>query len=329
MSLATRCPSCSTTFRVVQDQLKVCDGWVRCGRCDEVFSALEALFDLEREGTQERPHETERAAPQDVPGRNHEGEASVAVPVGGIAGVRLDNGDGDFAGRDEGDCDVLAPGFEAWGIGPRVSSEDRHADGIQSPRPFESVRVGAGSESDASGLAAADDLGDLEFVRHAQRKARWASPGIRIALAGMSLSLLCALAAQVAHHYRDDVVSRWPDAKPAVSAWCAWANCTVGAPLRLEDIVVESSTLSGAGTPDAFWLAVALRNRGTLAVAMPDVELSLTDSSGRLLARRALTLAELRASSALLQPGADSTLRVPLIATGLRVTGYTVEIFYP
>ena len=49
MSLATRCPVCGTTFRVVQDQLKVSEGWVRCGRCDEAFNALEGLFDLARD----------------------------------------------------------------------------------------------------------------------------------------------------------------------------------------------------------------------------------------------------------------------------------------
>src|SRR6218665_1471988 len=49
MSLATRCVACGTVFRVVQDQLKVSEGWVRCGRCDEVFNAIEGLFDLERD----------------------------------------------------------------------------------------------------------------------------------------------------------------------------------------------------------------------------------------------------------------------------------------
>jgi hypothetical protein len=34
---------------VVQDQLRVSDGWVRCGRCAEVFDAREQLFDLDRE----------------------------------------------------------------------------------------------------------------------------------------------------------------------------------------------------------------------------------------------------------------------------------------
>jgi predicted Zn finger-like uncharacterized protein len=52
MSLATRCTSCGTIFRVVQDQLKVSDGWVRCGRCNEVFNAMEGLFDLQRDAPQ-------------------------------------------------------------------------------------------------------------------------------------------------------------------------------------------------------------------------------------------------------------------------------------
>lgn len=43
MSLITCCPSCGTKFRVVADQLRISDGWVRCGRCQEVFDATQAL----------------------------------------------------------------------------------------------------------------------------------------------------------------------------------------------------------------------------------------------------------------------------------------------
>jgi predicted Zn finger-like uncharacterized protein len=46
MSLATRCPACGTAFRVVQDQLKVSGGWVRCGQCHQVFNGLESLHEL-------------------------------------------------------------------------------------------------------------------------------------------------------------------------------------------------------------------------------------------------------------------------------------------
>ncbi|RZJ83506.1 MAG: hypothetical protein EOO64_05985, partial [Massilia sp.] len=49
MSLATRCTACGTVFRIVEDQLRVSDGWVRCGRCAEIFDARELLFDIEQE----------------------------------------------------------------------------------------------------------------------------------------------------------------------------------------------------------------------------------------------------------------------------------------
>jgi len=45
MSLVTRCPACATTFKVVRDQLRISDGWVRCGRCSEVFDATIELHD--------------------------------------------------------------------------------------------------------------------------------------------------------------------------------------------------------------------------------------------------------------------------------------------
>lgn len=66
MSLATRCTHCGTIFKVVQDQLKVSEGWVRCGRCHEVFNALPALFDLDTEAPPPRqvPQQPNTPPPQ-------------------------------------------------------------------------------------------------------------------------------------------------------------------------------------------------------------------------------------------------------------------------
>jgi predicted Zn finger-like uncharacterized protein len=35
----THCPDCATAFKVTPDQLKLANGWVRCGRCNAVFEA--------------------------------------------------------------------------------------------------------------------------------------------------------------------------------------------------------------------------------------------------------------------------------------------------
>jgi predicted Zn finger-like uncharacterized protein len=39
MSLITRCPACQTLFKVVPDQLRISEGWVRCGSCEAIFDA--------------------------------------------------------------------------------------------------------------------------------------------------------------------------------------------------------------------------------------------------------------------------------------------------
>lgn len=51
MALATRCPHCHTIFRVVQDQLKLYAGIVRCGVCQQVFNGADYLVKEEDAAT--------------------------------------------------------------------------------------------------------------------------------------------------------------------------------------------------------------------------------------------------------------------------------------
>jgi predicted Zn finger-like uncharacterized protein len=77
MSLVTRCPACGTTFKVVRDQLRISDGWVRCGRCSEVFDATISL------------HESSATAPApraDVPG-DAAAEPAASTPAPAASGA--------------------------------------------------------------------------------------------------------------------------------------------------------------------------------------------------------------------------------------------------
>ena len=42
--MSTCCSHCGANFRVVQDQLSAAAGWVRCGRCGELFNAIDSLL---------------------------------------------------------------------------------------------------------------------------------------------------------------------------------------------------------------------------------------------------------------------------------------------
>ena len=98
---------------------------------------------------------------------------------------------------------------------------------------------------------------------------------------------------------------------------------------RIDDIVIESSALTGAPTGNAIRLSVVLRNRGTLPLAMPAIELSLTDPAGQLLARRALLPADFAMAGATRAASAETPLQLVLAVDGRRPSGYTVEPFYP
>lgn len=39
MSWVVRCPACATSYQVVSDQIKIAQGWLRCGQCQHVFDS--------------------------------------------------------------------------------------------------------------------------------------------------------------------------------------------------------------------------------------------------------------------------------------------------
>ncbi|MGH8727487.1 MAG: zinc-ribbon and DUF3426 domain-containing protein [Burkholderiales bacterium] len=64
MSMVTRCPQCNTSFRVTVQHLRARDGFVRCGRCAEIFNALTTLSALTN---QSEPPALEREEIEIVP----------------------------------------------------------------------------------------------------------------------------------------------------------------------------------------------------------------------------------------------------------------------
>ena len=81
MSLATRCIHCGTIFKIVEDQLKVSQGWVRCGRCNEVFNALPTLFDMDREPPPPRPASAPRPDARPSPETSSQSAPQAPPPV--------------------------------------------------------------------------------------------------------------------------------------------------------------------------------------------------------------------------------------------------------
>jgi predicted Zn finger-like uncharacterized protein len=289
MTLATRCPGCGTSFRVVHDQLKASEGWVRCGRCNEVFNAIEALF--ETDTAQPLPAAT-------APGLRTPPSKSTQPPQS--SSFDSTQAQESIAPASEVDYDLV----------------DANDDPMEAPQSAESPW---GPGPDASPA----------FVRRANRAATWKRPQVRVALLGAAAVLGLALAAQAALLYRDTLAVRWPESRPLLDAACAWTGCRVEPLRRIGALAVDASGLNPLEGNNGYRLSVVLRNRSDVELLLPAFDLMLTDSQGRTIARRMLGADELGASSRTLAAGAELALQSSLEVGERRVSGYTIEIFYP
>jgi hypothetical protein len=191
----------------------------------------------------------------------------------------------------------------------------------------------------ADGNSALATAGLPSFVRNAQRAAWWQQPKVMLALAAACGGLLLTLGLQAAFEYRESLAARLEVTRPALEAGCRLLGCTVGAPrlLDAEGVSVENSGLVRVEKTNTYKLSVALRNRATTAVAVPALELSLTDSQGKLMARRVLRASDFGVTQNTVPAGRELGLQATLLTAFSATTnpsqepvaGYTIELFYP
>ena len=310
--LATRCSACGTVFRVVPDQLRVSEGWVRCGRCAQVFNALESLVDLET----------------GMPRRSGVGLAPL---------VDDESPEADF----EFAQPAAKPG--APPLPPLSSPAPLHAvragvrDTADAHFPLEDTQsLTAPLDTQAEDGAAPEAADKPSFIRSAELAERWRSPRVRLALLALAVSAALGLAAQVGVEYRDLLAARLPVLRPLLEQACAPLGCEVGAARAIDSLAVESSGLVRVERSSLYRLQVTLRNRAGIDLAVPALDVTLTDGQGELIARKVLRLADLGTPQATIGAGRELSVQATLQAAAVGgeaavqpIAGYTIELFYP
>lgn len=335
MSLITRCPACETMFKVVPDQLRISDGWVRCGQCGEIFDASQHL--------RPDPH---AAAPDPI------GPPPVAA-VSPVVGAPAEQPATRLAPASETPPAAPAPTHD-WPLtpepqpGPEPGLEFVLELPVDEPPWAETVvpeppviepalpLPEAEKAPVASPLIAPqpvpDALPNVSFLREGKPKTIWQRRGVRIVLLVVVLLLLAVLAAQVVVHQRDRIAAAEPGARPALLALCAWSRCALSPLRQIESIVIESSSFT-LTRGDNYKLVFSLRNNALLDLAMPAIELALTDAQDQPLIRRVILPAEFGAASSRLAAGSESSnsvsVSVKANANLDRIAGYRMLAFYP
>lgn len=174
-----------------------------------------------------------------------------------------------------------------------------------------------------------------DFLRHARER----DPGParrrrRLQKAAIGVLAVAALA-QLAFLARSQLAGQFPVLRPAFEALCAPLRCEVVPWRDIDALRIESSQLQKQDEEsDAYLLAVTMRNQSRATVALPAIELVMTDLQDQLLLRKVLQPADYlepaqKAFATLgLRAGTELPVRVRF-RTQQAAANYRVLIFYP
>jgi predicted Zn finger-like uncharacterized protein len=291
----TRCPSCATHFRVTPEQLKARAGRVRCGECQNVFNALDSLIE----------------EPVVVPAP----AAETAVTPG-------------LTFEESPQSPVNAAGAPASALAEIPELPQAIPAGLPNPETGEVAGEAAAPASapDAANepSAEAEDW-IITYAEPVPRRWPWVLG---------SLVAIIALLLQSALAFRVELSIVWPETKPHLVKLCELAGCEVGFPAKIALVGIEASDLHpDSGHKGRLALSATLKNRAPFTQQFPHLELTLTDTADKAIARKVLAPADYlprRISNADgMAPNADIPIVVGVDSGDMAASGYRLYLFYP
>lgn len=343
--MRTRCPDCGTVFRVTSEQLRLKAGKVRCGQCSRIFNAFDEFLP---EGVAPAGTEPVEAAPAfellalalPEPAPTEDVLADFSLPA-------------EIAEPPPEPLEPMPPETPPEAILPEPPEETApEPEPVPEPEP-EPEPIAAAAEPNLenpletpeestlaareAGLVAARELTDTPgynrwaagtlatgpggFAGEAVRHAVW--PFVLVALV-----LLLALAGQLLHHYRSEVVLRLPDAARLFEL----AGIDVPLPRNVDLVAIDTSDLQSDNGRGLFVLNATLHNRANYAQAWPALELTLTDTSDTVVSRRVMSAADYlppAISPEAFPANGEVAVRLWIEARNIGAAGYRLYIFYP
>jgi len=355
MVMVTTCPACHTRFRVTPEQMEAHGGDVRCGRCAKVFNApvyLEhELEELQHEGQSRLQFEEpgdQAALPEEE--AKQQPAAVEEFPAEGLAAtsfeVELVKVEEEFVQQLQADELLPEAPAEAESSIPEWDEEALFeayaAAGFllqepAAPAPAEPVVVESViaepvtlepqfvPEPVPEPSVARDTFVEIE-EEPKKRRFFW------LWLIG-ALLLLASLSVQGLYFFRSDLAARYPEFKPFLQQFCGVLQCSIRLPANPDLLSIETSNLE-ANQQQANLIALnaILRNRARLAQEYPQLELTLTDTQDRMIARRIFTPGEYAKGADLkrgMVPNEEVTVKLFLDLGDLKAAGYRVFLFYP
>jgi predicted Zn finger-like uncharacterized protein len=331
-------------FKVVPDQLRISDGWVRCGQCDEVFDANAQLQSGQSPSVVEPP----AVAASDVVAPSEPAAAPEALSAQ-TYDVQLPDDEplpdesfkipADWPSEEKGT--FADPFLEK---SPQELSQFHGAAVSQSaealaPSHFDAELAAASNvasqpryqQSTASAQSLEGDA-KLSFLHTHQKASRRQSPWRRRATVLFCVVLTGVLVLQVLMQERDRLAASEPALAPVLLSLCTALHCKLEPLRQIESVVIDSSAFTKVRT-DVYRLSFTLKNAAPIGVATPAVELTLTDAQDQAVVRRVFPSSDFGAQKSEMAAGTELPVALPVsvkLPTGSeRIAGYRLLAFYP
>lgn len=183
--------------------------------------------------------------------------------------------------------------------------------------------------------AAAKEREDVDYDhRFAWDRPRHRSRSASLVMGGAIALLVLLLAGQILWHYRDLIAGHWPSTRPMLTRLCSVAACTIRPLREIAGLSIEASDLQADPAHKGLLILNAtVRNRAGYTVALPHLELTLTDAQDNVVVRRALAPADYAGNPAHVSGGiagnGEMAVRLFVDASATQQSGYRVYLFYP
>ncbi len=274
--LFTRCPECTTTFRVSDEALQKANGQVRCGRCASVFNAVAEQVQGDEQPAHDAGNEARAIAPAPAAAQSAEPVATIEAALAGFEPTPLPHRA----------IEPVQPATASLGVGSvadvvaeaALASEDNGEPSFEPAMRERDDATPISAERVDEVLATAADTPLLSTEPPWQplpaapaRVSRWWGLAAMLALV--------LFGAQVANHFRATLAGH-----PTFGPWAQQAYAVVGITVTphwdvrqyeiLDWVASAEPNTRGVGS---LKISARIRNRGPQQQPYPRVQLRLKD----------------------------------------------------
>lgn len=315
IELTTQCPQCQHQFDVTLEQLQQRKGLLRCPQCAQIFDAYECAVAKSASPIVLPTPEPPRQSQPHPPHEEH------------------------FIGEQTQAASLVAASL----IKTRTSHSSQSYQPIQSTAESsaEDIRVYLNREPQ---LSADTVLSDLKGLRAEPRQSSVTAERTPAELEPKSpmwlvlvIMLFILVLAQLLYVYRAQIANTVSFTRPVLQFLCDGLGCSVPYMREIDAIEIRQTSLQQQPNFEqngryAYLLQLQMKNTLPWAQEWPTLVVSFSDAAAAVLANVALSPQDYLPPSQRnrpFEPGAQLSLRVPVVVPNKKINGFIVEKYFP